>query len=108
MRRVLFDENFPRKLRRDLPEFVIRTVQEEGWSGFENGDLLGRAALDFDVFVTADQNLRYQQNVTRFDIGVVAVETFDTTVDNLRRVLPQLRAAIETVAMGTILIVKVD
>jgi len=43
VRRVLFDENLPRLLRRNLPEFEIRTVQEEGWGSFKNGDLLRRA-----------------------------------------------------------------
>lgn len=42
MRRVLFDENLPRQLRRELTEFVIRTVQEEGWGSFQNGQLVGR------------------------------------------------------------------
>ena len=61
MKRVLFDENMPRKLRRDLPEFFIRTAQEEGWSAFKNGDLLRRATLRFDVLVTIDQRMRYQR-----------------------------------------------
>ena len=55
MRRVLFDEDMPRQLRRDLPEFSIRTVQEEGWSALKNGELLRRASEKFDVLVTADQ-----------------------------------------------------
>ena len=54
MKRVLFDEDVPRQLRRDLPEFDVRTVQEEGWSSLQNGDLLRSAARDFDVLVTAD------------------------------------------------------
>jgi len=74
VRPVLFDENMPRKLRRDLPTFFIRTAQEEGWSAFKNGALLTRAADKFDVFVTIDQRMRYQQNMTRFDIGVVVIE----------------------------------
>ena len=106
MRRVLFDENMPRKLRRDLPEFFIRTVQEEGWAGLENGQLLRRAAPTFDILVTADQRLRYQQNVTRFDIGVVVIETFDTTLTNLRRWLPDIKSAIESCNAGCVAIVN--
>lgn len=105
MKRVLFDENMPRKLRRDLPEFVVRTVQEEGWAGFENGDLLHRASSSFDVLVTADQRLRYQQNVSRFQIGIVVLETFDTTLRNLRRSLPELKNAIESVTEGAVVVV---
>jgi hypothetical protein len=80
VKKVLFDENMPRKLRRDLPEFAVRTVQEEGWAGLKNGDLLRHASSSFDVFLTADQRLRYQQNLSQFAIGLVVIETFDTTL----------------------------
>jgi Tfp pilus assembly ATPase PilU len=95
----------PRKLRRDLPEFMVRTVQEEGWDGLRNGELLRNASLKFDVFVTADQRLRYQQNVAQFSMAVVVIETFDTTLPNLRTILPQLREAIKRAVRGIVTIV---
>jgi hypothetical protein len=95
----------PRQLRRELSDFSIRTVQEEGWAGLENGKLLQHASLTFDVLVTADKRMRYQQNVSRFAIGVVVIDTFDTRIHALRRFLPQLRSAIQTVAAGTVLII---
>ncbi len=52
-----------------------------------------------------DQRLRYQQNMTQFEIGVVVVETFDTTVTNLRRFLPEILAAVESVQPGTVAII---
>jgi hypothetical protein len=67
----LFDENVPRNLRRDLPDFTIRTVQQEGWAGLKNGTLLQQASLSFDVVVTVDQRMRYQQNISSFNVGVV-------------------------------------
>jgi hypothetical protein len=106
VRRVLFDENMPRKLRRELSEVTVRTVQEEGWGGFENGNLLRRASATFDVLLTADQRLRYQQNVSQFDIGIVVIETIDTTLPNLRRLMPQIKTAIANVTPGRVLIVK--
>jgi nucleotidyltransferase/DNA polymerase involved in DNA repair len=105
VRRVLFDENMPRQLRRDLSEFTVRTVQEEGWAGLENGNLLRHAAPTFDVLLTADQRIRYQQSVSKFTIGIVVIETFDTRLRNLRRFIPQLREAIAKVAAGTVLII---
>jgi predicted nuclease of predicted toxin-antitoxin system len=105
VKRILFDENMPRKLRRDLPQFIVRTVQEEGWAGFENGNLLRRASGTFDVLLTADQRLRYQQNVAQFEIGVVVIETVDTTLGNLKRFLPEIHAAIESVTPGAVVIV---
>ncbi|MBV9497701.1 MAG: hypothetical protein JOZ54_25930 [Acidobacteria bacterium] len=78
-------------MRRDLPKFVIRTVQEEGWAGLENGNLLRRASGHFDVLLTVDQRLRYQQNVSQHDIGIVVVETIDTTVDTFATFCPTSR-----------------
>ena len=67
MRRVLFDEDVPRQLRRDLPEFEIRTVQEEGWTSAKNGELLRLCSSIYDVLVTADKRLRFQQNIASFN-----------------------------------------
>jgi hexokinase len=68
--RVLFDECVPRGLRRELSGHDVRTVPEMGWASKENGELLELAAAVFDVFITTDQKLSYQQGVTNFDIGV--------------------------------------
>jgi hypothetical protein len=95
----------PRQLRRDLTEFEIRTVQEEGWSAVKNGELLRRASEKFSVLVTADKRLQYQQNISRFSIGVVVITAVDTRLPRLQSLLPQLRVAIAAVAPGTIEIV---
>jgi len=95
----------PRKLRRDLPQFFIRTAQEEGWSAFKNGDLLRRATVTFDVLVTIDQRMRYQQNMTRFEIGIVVIEVPDTRLVHLRPLVPQLSEAIERVRPGEVVVV---
>jgi hypothetical protein len=67
--RVLLDECVPRKLRRELPGHEVLTVTERGWSGIKNGELLALAQAEFDVFLTIDQNLKYQQNLKAFNIG---------------------------------------
>jgi len=95
----------PRKLRRDLTEYEVRTVQEEGWAGFENGNLLRRASGAFDVLVTADQRMRYQQNISQFMIAVVVIETSDTTLENLRSMLPAIRVALDDAKAGVVTIV---
>lgn len=105
MKRVLFDEDMPRQLRRDLSEFEIVTVQEQGWSSLKNGELLRRASGTFDVLVTADKQLQKQQNILQFDLGIVVVATVDTRLPQMRSVLPQLRAAIETARPGTVTVI---
>jgi len=82
--------------------------QEEGWAGLKNGELLRAvtSSAAFDIFVTVDQRLRYQQNIGRLSVGVVIIETFDTTLANLQRMLPELRSAIESTPSGSVAVVK--
>lgn len=96
----------PRKLRRDLSQFLIRTAQQEGYSGFKNGELLDRASSDFDVLVTIDQRMQYQQQVAKFAIGVVTIEVPDTRLLHLRALVPQLRDAINNVKPGQVIVVR--
>ena len=106
MRRVLFDEDMPRQLRRDLPEFTIRTVQEEGWGSVKNGELLRRSSERFDVLVTADQKLPKQQNIGTIHDRVVVIEAIDTRLPHLRTLVPRLRDAIGRVQPGTVIVVS--
>ena len=102
MRHVLFDEDVPRQLRRDLPDFSIRTVQEQGWSSLKNGELLKTAAGEFDVLLTADKNLQYQQNIPTFDIGIVVLALRDTRLPSLRASIEEIKAAVAAAAPGTV------
>ncbi|HEY7769398.1 DUF5615 family PIN-like protein [Longimicrobium sp.] len=105
MRRVLFDEDVPRPLRRDLAGFEIHTVVEAGWSGIKNGELLRRAEVAFDVFLTADRNLRFQQNIAKLKIGVVVLATGSTKLRDLQPFVSDISAALSAVAPGEVLIV---
>jgi hypothetical protein len=107
VRRVLFDENLPRLFRAKLPEFEIRTVQEEGWGSFRNGELLRRAEGRFDVLLTADRRMQYQQNLTVFGIGVVVIVTPRLQLQVLERALQPLRQAISSVVFGEVVRVTV-
>jgi hypothetical protein len=60
---VLLDACVPRPLRKFLPDHTVRTAQEMGWGRLKNGSLLQEAEAQFDVFITTDQNLQYQQNL---------------------------------------------
>ncbi len=74
--KVFFDECVPRPLRGLLPSHEIKTAQEMGWGRLRNGELLRRAEeAAFDVFITSDQNLRYQQNLTGRRIALLILST---------------------------------
>lgn len=96
----------PRKLRRDLREFPIRTAQEEGCSGFKNGELLRRVSPLFQVFVSLDQRMQYQQNLAKFDIGLVVIDIPDTRLRFVRELLPEIRDAIARVSPGEVIVIK--
>lgn len=72
----------------------------------QNGELLHHASTQFDVFVTADRNLRYQQNIASFDLGVVVIEAVDTRLPHLQSLLLPLRDAIASVSPGEVIVVS--
>jgi Domain of unknown function (DUF5615) len=69
--RVLLDECVPRPLRAELSDHEVKTVAEAGWAGVKNGALLQLAATQFDVLLTVDRNLEYQQNFAHLKLAVV-------------------------------------
>ena len=81
--RVLLDECVPKRLVNEFQNHDVSTVTKEGWNGTKNGDLLKLAASRFDVFVTVDQNLEYQQNLEESGISVVVLEVESNRLDVL-------------------------
>ena len=73
--KILFDECMPLPLRRRLPDFEITTAQEMGWGRVKNGELLKRAEGVFNAFVTADQQLKYQQNLAGRQLAILVLST---------------------------------
>jgi predicted nuclease of predicted toxin-antitoxin system len=101
--RVLLDECVPRRLRRELPGHEVYTVTEHGWSGIKNGKLLALADKEFDVFLTVDQNLKYQQNLTAFHIAVVLLVAQNNRLQTLMPLVPNLREALDRIKAGEFL-----
>lgn len=99
--RILLDESLPRRLARNLPGHDVRTVQECGWSGLKNGDLLRVAKDSFDVLVTGDQNLEYQQNTSTLPIAIVVLGARDNRVESLLPLVPEILKALTTLAPRT-------
>ncbi len=84
---VLLDECIPRKLKQEFKNHTVATVTESGWSGKQNGDLLRLAEKKFQAFITVDQNLSYQQNVSKYDIAIILLMAKDNDLATLRHVL---------------------
>ncbi|MFH1763624.1 MAG: DUF5615 family PIN-like protein [Gemmatimonadota bacterium] len=106
--RLLLDESLPRRLSRHLTAETVHTVYDREWSGLKNGELLRAAETEYDVFVTADQNLKYQQNLRGFAIGVVVLSARTNRIQDLLPLVPDLLRACSSVGRGEIVRVKAD
>lgn len=100
--RVLLDECVPQRLRHDLAQHEVRTVPEMGWAGIQDGELLRLAAAQFDIFVTTDQRLSYQQNIDTFDLAVIVLIARRNKLELLRPLVPDLLRAILEVQAGQV------
>lgn len=104
--RVLLDEYLPRRLKRELVGHDARTAPEMGWASKTNGELLALAAADFDVFLTSDRNLSYQQNVSAFDVAVIVLVARSNSMDDMRQLVPRILGALATAKAGMVTLVE--
>lgn len=100
--RVLLDECVDSRLAPHLVGVDVTTVFAHGWGGITNGKLLALAAAEFDVFVTVDRNLSFQQHLPKFDIAVVLLVAKTNRVSDLAGLVPQLLIALPDLPRGNV------
>jgi hypothetical protein len=88
--RILLDECLPRRLKHELIGHNVRTAPECGWAGRRNGELLRLDVSGFDVFLTVDRKLQYQQNVSEFDLAVVVLLAHSNSIFDIRPLIPEI------------------
>ncbi len=88
--RLLLDESLPWRLARLMVGHDVTSVQRAGWSGVKNGALLQAACTEFDAFITADQNLQYQQNLATLPLAVFVLGARSTAYADLAPLVPDL------------------
>lgn len=93
MIRVLLDENLPRKLKRSLTAETI-TVPECGWGGIKNGELLRKAAAEFDVMLTMDRGIEHQQNLSGLSLCLIVLSAVSNDLDDLLPLVPSINSAL--------------
>jgi len=103
--KVLLDECLDWRLRRDLPGHEVKTVQEMGWDGIKNGRLLALAQAEFQVFITGDRNLSFQQNLSGFSIAVLVLKAGSIRLVHTRPLMPKVLAPLPSVQPGQIIVV---
>jgi hypothetical protein len=98
--RVLFDDGVPRGVASALGAHSVDEVRSCGWDKFQNGELLDAAeSAGFNVLLTTDRNIRYQQNLTARKIAIVALSKGQWTL--IRKSLPEIAAAVDAATPGS-------
>jgi predicted nuclease of predicted toxin-antitoxin system len=106
--RLLLDECVPARLKRALPSHQVSTVGQQGWSGVKNGKLLALAGEHFEVFITVDKNLPYQQNTTNLPVAVIVLDALSNELPYLLPLVPALEAALLNLKAGSYLLLRSD
>ena len=104
--KILLDECVPLQVRQALPNHEVTTAQRMGWGGISNGDLLDQAERQgFQVFILADKNLRYQQNLSGRRIAIL--ELWTNHRPTLEKHFTEIRAAVEKLSAGEYFILEI-
>ncbi|WP_028954374.1 DUF5615 family PIN-like protein [Synechocystis sp. PCC 7509] len=103
--KLLLDECIDRKFAKEFVDYEIKTVPQMKWAGIKNGELLALAQAEFDVFITVDQNLSFQQNLSQFDIAVIVLQASSNRLADLKPLAPQIIAILISAARGQATIV---
>ena len=100
--RVFIDECVDWRLTHDIVGHHVRTARQQGWSTIKNGELLALATKEFDVFITVDRNLSFQQNLPAFAIAVIVLRAHSNRLGDLQLIVPELLATIPTAMRGAV------
>lgn len=97
---ILIDECLPRELRGELIGHQVTTVQEAGWDGFKNGQLLKKISGSFETFITIDKRIESEHEIPG-DVALITVRAPSNRIQDLRPLVPELLQAIKTAKPGS-------
>jgi predicted nuclease of predicted toxin-antitoxin system len=101
--KILIDECLPKKLKQEFSDHDASTVPEIGWAGKKNGELLRLMSGTIDVFVTIDQNLKYQQQLAGSNIAFIILIAPNNTLDSLKPLMPAVLNALGVIQPGQVI-----
>lgn len=93
----------PGRFAASLAGHDVRTVGKCGWAGTQNGKLLALAASQFDVMITADRNIQYQQNLNKLPIAIIVLATPDGRIRSFQQLIPKLLTTLNTLVPCTLI-----
>ena len=101
--KLLLDECVTRHLKRDLAGHEVHTVEDAGLKGLENGDLLRAASGAYEVLITVDSNIPYQQNMAGLNIAILVLAAKRNSYVRLKPLIPRALSALETIKDGEVI-----
>src|SRR5216684_7908232 len=101
--KLLLDECTPRRIRREFVGHDVHTVEDAGFKGLENGDLLKAASGTYEVLITVDRNLPYQQNIAGLNIAILILAAKRNSYVRLKPLLPRALSALETMKVADVI-----
>ena len=102
---MLLDECVDWRLSREIADHEVKTAWQMGWTTIKNGELLARAAEQFEVFVTVDRNLSFQQNLDGLPIAVIVLRARTNRLADLKPLVPDLLVAIPTASRSAVAVI---
>ncbi len=103
---ILIDECIDRRLARQLSGHIVKTVPQMGWASIKDGELLRLAEKEFDVLITVDQNLPFQQNLAVLDLAVVVLQAPSNRLADIQVLIPKISAIVDTAPKGAATVVS--
>ena len=100
--RILIDECLDWRLCQSLTDHACTSVQRMGWGGVENGELLRKAEQEFDIFITGDRNLAFQQAPENFEIAVIVLHAESIQLKHTQPLMQRVTALLPTLRPGEI------
>lgn len=104
--KLLLDECVPRPLTKQFRGHDVATIEQAGLKGLENGDLLKSACLDFEVLVTVDKNIEYQQNPKNLPMAVLILSANSNRLEDLVPLIPNALAGLNDIKQGEIITIE--
>jgi predicted nuclease of predicted toxin-antitoxin system len=105
--KLLLDECVPRRLKRSLANHDVSTVDDVGFKGLKNGELLSSAAYKgFEVLITVDQNVRHQQNRDNLPLAIMVLTAQTNRFESLSPLIPEVEIALKEINKGEIIVIE--
>jgi predicted nuclease of predicted toxin-antitoxin system len=99
-KKIILDENLPRRLKKLLPGHAVFTVQEMGWSGKQNGELLAAMREGVDVFITMDKNMHRQHDFSKLPFAVLLLRAPNNRIEGVQPLVPTILSRLDALKPG--------